>query len=243
MVLGYFIFLIWLHFFFSIQFNSISSLFVLFHKRTCVRTLSILNYPRFMCLFLPWSWFIWFPYYYHTLSFHFNSIKCRPIQSNLNKFNYFLFNSISFFSHMFQNVVNIWIISCLIFFLQHGLRFTLYNTLHKQVHVTQYPYPFSFEFNSNQFYFVIFKKRTCLRILSILNYFRFKCLFLPWSLDISFTLFHYTLSFQFNSIQFNSYKSIQFNFLFNCFLFSFICFKTLSIFELFQIVLLSPPWS
>ena len=117
-----------------------------------------------------------------------------------------------------SKIVNIWIISGQTFFFHHGLVFFysiqfnfIYSYVkkenvqeHCQIYIISglgvffhhglglFYFSFSFKFNSIQFYFDKFQKRICLRTLSILNYFRSKCLFPPWS-----------CLFQFNSILFN----------------------------------------
>ena len=131
-------------FFFSIQFNSIwfNSIrfyFVKFQNRPCVGTLSTLNHFRSKslfspwswvisnCLFLPWSRIILFSLFDYTFSYQFNSIQFNSIQISLIQFKYTQLFSVQFyfiFLHLFQNSVNIWIISDLSFFLHHCLRFT-----------------------------------------------------------------------------------------------------------------------
>ena len=69
----------------------------------------------------------------------------------------------------------------------------------------------NFLFNSFLFYFICFKTLSIFELFQIviLNNFRPECLFLPWSWVISFSLFDYILSFQFNSIQFNKNQFIS----------------------------------
>ena len=83
----------------------------------------------------------------------------------------------------------------------------------------------SFQFNLIQFNFILlyFKKKPWSRTLSILNYFRSKCLFPPWYWVI---LFH----FQFNYFLFVIFQKR-------------ICSRTLSILNYFRSKCLFPPWS
>ena len=139
------------HILFSFQFNFI----LLYLKKTCLRTLSILNFFRGNFLFLQWSLSYFIIIFDHIFTFQLNSIQINLIQFILFYFTANLCHFLRYFRSFFLYAPWSMVI---------GLH--IYNTLHKQVHVTQYPYPFSFEFNSNQFYFVIFQIRTCLRTLS-----------------------------------------------------------------------------
>ena len=126
--------------------------------------------------------------------------------------------------NMNENFVNLELFEIQLSFFHHGLgllNFLYFITL--------------FLFNSS-------KKRTFLKTLSILNYFRPNCLFLPWSWVIFLINAIQITSIQFNSIQINS---IQFNS--NQFCLTILqkrTFpKTLPIFNYFRTSCLFPPWS
>ena len=133
---------------------------------------------------------------------------------------------------MFQDFVNIWIISGPTFFLNHGLRFTEKKLNSFQFHTHAHFIPAKKDFwyikvrRYNIFNFILLyhilsfvNKNIFQKFVYIvyLHYFRSNFFFVTMVLDMQI---------QFNSI---IYCSILFHFILS------ICFKTFSIFELFQV--------
>ena len=87
-------------------------------KRTFLKTLSILNYFRPNCLFLPWSWVIFLINAIQITSIQFNSIQINSIQFNSIQINFVL---LYFKKEHFQKLCQFLIISGLAVFFHHGL--------------------------------------------------------------------------------------------------------------------------
>ena len=128
--------------------------------------------------------------------FQFNSIQYKSTKFNLKKFNYFLFNSILFYLICFKTLSNINYFRSYFF----SAMVLAYSIFLIWLHIF-----FSIQFKSILIFYI--SKMNMFKNIVILNYFRSKCIFLPWSWVILFSLFDYTFSFRLDSIQFNSIQS------------------------------------